>query len=64
MDFGTQLGDLLSAKMPKAERPKRRRTNATRNWVFLPMVGRKGFPAAVCQTSMSFESIESIERER
>lgn len=44
--------------MPKEKRPRRRRTKATRNWVPLPTVGRKGFPAAACQTSMSFESMD------
>lgn len=55
--WGSQLIDLLRAKMPKEARPVKRRTKAKRSWVFLPTVGRKGDPAAVCQTSTSFGSI-------
>lgn len=55
-DHGKPI-DLLRAKMPKEARPAKRRTRAKRSWVFLPTVGRKGDPAAVCQTSTSFESI-------
>lgn len=32
--------------------------------MFLPMVGRNGLPAAVCQTSTNLESMDMLERQR
>lgn len=49
--------DSLRAKIAVRERPMRSRTNPTRNWLCLPIVGRKGLPDAACQTSCSDESM-------
>lgn len=44
-------GLVLSAKVPVSDRPNRRRTNPTKNWVFFPMVGRNGVADGDCQSS-------------
>lgn len=38
--------DSLSAKPPNKKRPMSTRLKPTKNWVPLPMVGRKGLPGA------------------
>lgn len=47
----------LSAKTPVIKSPSRSRAKPTKNWLPLSMAGRKGLPAAACQTSCSEESM-------
>lgn len=54
--------DKLNVNTPVIANPNSIKMNATRNWLFLPTVGRNGLPAAACQTSCSEESMCQVLR--